>query len=170
MTKKRKKKKPATAVSKRLTGFKQSLYEIASQVNETKESASKIEKALNQTKSVARRTRTTRSKPRQRRRINLFPFLRRKNQTSESGRTRTKRNDSKGLDAAALIEILQNPAVQTLIKKGLNSGVVTKLGKTNNKKPNRKEGLSDTLSGIDFAEITKLLQNPMVQSMLKNMF
>lgn len=191
------KKKSATpgkaAVGKRLTGIESSLSEMESQMYETKETMNKIEAMLaqlNQTPGIqpAQRTRTTKNRtrrqstePRPRRQISLLPFLGRKRQAeprklpSENGLV----GMLKGVDPAALATMLQNPAVQSLITKGLNSGVASKPAAKTKKagKPGakatknvvKKDGLGDMLGGMDFTQIAKLLQNPMVQSMLKNM-
>lgn len=75
----------------------------------------------------------------------------------------------KDVDPAAIATILQNPAVQALIVKSLNSGVAEKPAAKRKKTTIKNDEVNEVLGSIDFVQIAKLLQNPMVQSMLKNM-
>jgi hypothetical protein len=178
------KKKGSPIVGQRLTGIETSLSEMESQINQTKETMDKIEMMLaqlnqSQPKQSVQKVRQQSSEPGQRRRLSLFPALKRRNNVEKRGELK-KGIDTKSFDSAGLVELLQNPAVQALIKKGLNSGVATKstatrnqntkITKKNGKNNGQKEALSDMVGGMDLAQIAKLLQNPMVQSMIKNMF
>jgi hypothetical protein len=190
-----KKKGPAAnneTMNKRLDDIEGSLSELEEQVQEAKELMSKIETMLtemHQSRSTSQRTRRTRARTRNtappeqeaqrqqdsRRHVSLFPFLgRRRESRNQNSSSVRKSTESKGLDITGLANMLQNPAVQSLIKKGLNSGVATKTERAQTgrqgQKVTKKDGLSDMLGGMDFAQVAKLLQNPMVQSMLKNMF
>jgi hypothetical protein len=177
-------KKRNSAAGNRLTVIETSLSEMESQINQTKETMDKIEMMLaqlnqSQPKQSVQKIRQQSSEERQRRPLSLFPVLKRRNDMEKREELK-KGIDTKSFDVAGLMELLQNPAVQALIKKGLNSGVATKgtatrnqntkMAKNRGKNNGKKEALSDMVGGMDLAQIAKLLQNPMVQSMIKNMF
>jgi hypothetical protein len=123
---------------------------------------------------LAKRPRKAASRQHQDNHISRFPILDKRRQIKRKPSPPTQGgNIARGFDPAGLAELLQNPSVQTLIKKGLNNGVATKPAKPGKKqkgKAEKKNGLNNMLGGMDFVQLAKLLQNPMVQSMLKNIF
>ncbi|ERI11732.1 hypothetical protein [Aneurinibacillus aneurinilyticus] len=171
------------AVDKRLSEIETSLSEMERRMHEARENMNKIENMLAQLNQVkieqpSRKARTRKrpnSEQQPHRRASPLPIPEKKHGLEPESKTLPLglgKNGGKGFDIAGIAEMLQNPAVQGLIKKGLNSGVATKTTKQGGKvagKAIKKDGLSDMLSGVNFTDIAKLLQHPMVQSMLKNM-
>lgn len=75
----------------------------------------------------------------------------------------------KASDLTALVELLQNPAVQSLLQKNTPAkSSKRKKGRGKNTKAKGNNLITGALGNMDVEQIMKLLQNPTVQAMLKN--
>ncbi|MBN6187690.1 hypothetical protein JQN58_12335 [Aneurinibacillus sp. BA2021] len=180
-------KKAATAekttMDKRLTNIETSLSEMEMQICQTKETINKIEAMLVQLQQLpnsgspqkgrAPRTHAKRQNATSHSPTHIPPtplsIQRREEKPASLSAEKGLAGMLKDVDPAAIATILQNPAVQALIVKSLNSGVAEKPAAKRKKTTIKNDEVNEVLGSIDFVQIAKLLQNPMVQSMLKNM-
>lgn len=146
-------RKELYTINQQLSGIKDMLHKIEEHVTETGDNREKLENILGELAEIKQHVA---------KRKNRQPRKRRgKGETEvQTAPKREKVPDSDSMDS--LNDLLQNPAIRSFLsEKGSNI--------SNRKKTSEKDGsLDDLLGNVDFAQVIKLLQSPMVQSMLKN--
>ncbi|BAU29902.1 hypothetical protein DFP93_11214 [Aneurinibacillus soli] len=163
--------------SQRLTGIEQSIGEMENRMNETKQSIHKIEGMLKELSHPKKRAAihkqaTSQAERPHRPRRSLFSLFTGKHQEEprkSSLLASLTGGGFKASDLTTIAELLQNPAVQSLLKN--NSPAKSnsrKKGAKKNRKTKGNNPITGALGNMDMAQIMTLLQNPAVQAMLKN--
>lgn len=175
----RTRKRRSSFDSQRLAGIEQSLTEMETRMDEAKRSIHKIESMMEELskprkRAAIRSQAVSRSERPNRPRRSLFSLFTGKRQEEEEPRKKSllsglTSSGFKASDLTALAEVLQNPAVQSLLKKdGSTGSSKRRRGRGKNPKTKGTNPLTGALGNMDMAQIVKLLQNPTVQAMLKN--
>jgi hypothetical protein len=160
-------------INQRLLEIKNTLNEIQGHAMETKDTRGKLENILAELAEVKQHlAQRNKRQPRQQRTPRYTRKRRGKGEASiqtlpaeePKGET-TSDIDSKD----SLKDLLQNPSVQSLLAKTGDKTAGIEKRKNKGKETSEKdESLGELLSNVDVEQVAKLLQNPMVQSMLKS--